>query len=302
MKAILIKGIIFAAMIGASDAAIAWFFKNGLYKYMGLDKTAKVLCIGHSHTMEDIDEEVLSAKLGVPVSKYALCGMNAIDRLAMLKHYFDEHQTKDQIIVYDVDHLLLNGQPGQSNAYRQLYPFMDNANIGSYVRDQAKTWEEFYAKKILRTTRYGDTTRNVALRGYLGIRAKAYSSRANIANIRRDILQDKEKYRIKIHRESIDALMEAIILCQQHKARIVLAFYPTMDLVNRLEPEKYAEILKIYEDIARKNPDVTFLNFNVSHDKDYGYFYDATHMNRDGQLMMTEELGNEIKKMLKSRN
>jgi hypothetical protein len=298
MKSFLFKGTIFALIIAASDTTIGWFLKKGLYDYMGLDRQAAVLCIGHSHTMEDIDDQLLATNLGVPVSKYSLCGVNTFDRLAMLKNYFDEHPHGIRLVVYDVDHLLLNGLPRQSTAYRQLYPFMDNPQMDDYLRNEAIVPGEYYARRILKTLRYTDATRNNALRGYLNKQTKALGIRANLDAIKKDMAKDAKKYKIEIHRESIAALQEAVECVKKYDARLILAFYPTMDIVNSIEPEKYNEVISIFEDLAKKNKNVTFINFNNRYQTEYRYFADSTHMNRDGQLAITKELGNQIAPML----
>lgn len=294
MIKLLTRGIVFLLVIGVSDSGIGWFLNNGLNAYMGLDKQTAVVCVGHSHTMAAIDDELLAKNLGVQVAKYALCGVNTFDRQAMLQHYFNEHPQGTRLIVYDVDHLLFNSEPKQSTAYRQLYPFMDNPQMGAYLREQAWSSSEYYARKILKTLRYSDATRNNAIRGHLAKKVQGWKSRANINAIKKDLVLNPEKYRIKMHQESINALIDTINLAERYNVRMLLVFLPTMDIVNSLEPEKYNKVIAVYEQLVRSHKNVTFINYNDKYASEYRLFYDSTHMNQDGQLLMTKELSSEI--------
>ena len=76
--------------------------QKGLERYVGLDRNATILCVGHSRTVLGIDDRQLERELGVSVAKYVLNGVNARDRLAMIRHYFVKYPKSVKVVVYDV--------------------------------------------------------------------------------------------------------------------------------------------------------------------------------------------------------
>ncbi len=87
----LIKSSVFLVILFLSDQIAGGFLRMGLDRYFGLDVPARILCVGHSHSVLGIDKIALEKELHTPVSKYARQGADASDRLAMIRHYLAVH-------------------------------------------------------------------------------------------------------------------------------------------------------------------------------------------------------------------
>jgi len=291
----LVKFLMLAGMILLTDRIAAFYLKDGLDKYFGLNREAEVLCIGHSHTVLGINASQLEQRLGVPVAKYAIAGAETMSRMAMLQQYFSEHTNSVNLVIYDVDANTFNSKAISFNAYKLFYPYMDNSEIDRYVRDNSGSWSEYATRRSLKLLRYNSPTaqktpslRNMAIGGHVA-KEKYYTDRLDITRVQKDIHNGK-KVTFNIDDESVRAFEETIKFVRARNVKIALVYIPTIDLLHDLDRRNYERIIGMFQQYADKDPGVMFLNFNPEYDHRYELFFDPTHLNRKGQLLVTDDL------------
>ena len=143
------------------DLSVFHVLWAGMDRYYGLNKPAKVLCVGYSHTVLGIDAERMETELDVPVAKYATAGANTLDRKWMVRHFLDR-QPSVSTVIYDVDPRLFD-----TASYTLFLPYIDDPAMAEYLRQEA-TWQEYLTARLIHTARFRDQTINIALRGLLG--------------------------------------------------------------------------------------------------------------------------------------
>ena len=81
----LTKLIILFVLVFIIDRFLAAFLKEGLSQYFGLNQSAEILSVGHSHSVLGIDKKSVENELGIIMAKYARSGANLRDRKAMIE-------------------------------------------------------------------------------------------------------------------------------------------------------------------------------------------------------------------------
>ena len=223
--------------------------------YYGLDKPARVLCVGHSHTVLGIDAERMEKELDMPVSKYATAGANTLDRLWMVRQ-FVERQPSVKIVVYDVDPRLFDSEGLSSASYTLFLPYIDDPAMTPYLRQEAP-WQEFVAARFIKTLRFRDQTINIALRGLLGRVENKKTSRMNIESVRGNLERERQR-KIRINPESLACFRETIEFLSERHIEILLVFLPVVDLLNQTDPAGLEAVTRIFKDITKKNPGGSF--------------------------------------------
>jgi hypothetical protein len=293
------KIIVLLVCVCAIDFAIDYYLKKGLNRHYGFDKAAKILCIGHSRSDHAIDKHRLEQALNVPVAKYAVAGMDTFDRLSMLRHYFGEHPFEVNVVVYDVDFYTFNGRtfaPGKKmNQYRQLFPFMDNEEIDRYVQTRS-LWSEYITRKYVKSLRYNDPK----------VMARAVISHFKSSQIPTDsfdvesfkknrTLENNNNDSLIIDPNNVKYFEETMRLIRSQHAKIVLFYLPMTDLeldkIDQGYREKVTTILRRY---AAENPDIVFIESSRKYEHSYKLFYDSLHLNRYGQVLVTDDLAREL--------
>jgi len=297
MKKFLVKLMIFAGLILLLDRGIAALLQRGLDRYYGLDKRAGVLCIGHSHTMLGIDGAKLEQGLGVPVAKYAVNGANAFDRLAMIRHYFAVRPDTVRLVVYDVDDHAFTGAGLSANSYRLLYPYLETPDIARHVRDNAGSWKEYAARRLLRLLRYNSVTLNLALRGTLRRYDNFKTGRVDIQALKNEISAGRRPP-VTIEQEMVEVFAETVRFVRSHHARLVLFSIPTVDQVNNMNRERHEQVMEIFRRYAEQDPGVIFLDYNPTFSQHYELFCDPIHLNRDGQRQVTDKAIHDLHRLL----
>ena len=276
------------------DYCASSILQKGLDRTYGLDRPAEILAIGHSHTQSGLDPVKLEHDLGVPVGMYATGGANTFDRLAMIRHYFSEHHGSVRTVVYDVDYLTFNSSGISSNSYRQFYPYMDNPEMNAYIKKNSGSWSEYTSRRFLRLLRFDNHTLNQSLRGILGYRKNYKTGRVDIAALRQRLASEKQPD-IKADPENVKCFEETVRFVRSQNARLVLVYIPTIDLVNNLDRKGHRQIIAMFNSYAAADPGVVFLDYNKKYEQRHDLFRDPTHLNRDGQVIVTTELIQDLK-------
>ncbi len=134
IRILVLKALLFALLFVCLDQVAGSIFRRGLDRYYTLDEPAGILCVGDSHTVLGLDRVRLERETGVKVAKFALEGANTLDRLALIRYYFNRHPDSVRVVVYDVSDHTFSSKGLSSNSYQLLFPFMDDPEVRKYVQ------------------------------------------------------------------------------------------------------------------------------------------------------------------------
>ncbi|MCU0473450.1 MAG: SGNH/GDSL hydrolase family protein [Bacteroidales bacterium] len=292
-----VRYIIFLFIFLLIDFCISEFLSSGLIKYYGLDKPSKVLLIGHSHTMLGLDKTLIEEEMHCNVSKYAMEGANVADRLAMIKHFLHQNGDSVKIITYDVDATFLTGMGLSINSYKLFYPFMDDPYIREYVKSEAKPEYDYYIKKWIRTSRFTDLNLNGSLRGHMRFYTNIKIGSIDTVAYKQRIAEN-DFVKITFDRNLQEEFEETLQLISERNVKMFLVLIPTIGILNRADPEKYSEAIKMIENYSKKYPNIYFINYNDEFEDQYDLFYDEIHLNPKGNKTITDKLVEDIKRIL----
>lgn len=292
MKDILLKAALLLILFATGDYLVFTTLKRGMDNYYGMDKEAKVLCVGHSHTVLGIDAERLEEELHVPVAKYATSGANTLDRYWMIRQFVEEHPTV-RYVTYDVDPRLFDSEGLSSASYTLFLPYIENEAINSYIKTET-TWQEYFSSTVVRTSRFRDQTINIALRGLLHKAENKKSTQVRIEDYAHYIEHERQR-KIRINPESVDRFKKTVAYLTEKGIAVYLVFLPVTDLLNSADPENQEKVVQIFRDMAAENVRVRFLDYNESFAHRYDLFYDLRHLNGAGNEIMTGLLAAQLK-------
>lgn len=300
MKTFLIKLIIFIALVFTIDRGLNFFLKEGMYRYFGLDKSAEVLLIGHSHTVLGIDKEIIEDKLNINVAKYARAGANLLDRKLMIQQYFKLYPSSAKIVIYDVNaHLFTKGGLSR-NSYQLFYPFMDMKVVNNYILEANPAWDELIIRNIFKTSRYSEMFIAQSMRGWLKKWTNFKKGTVDIERLKKEISSGLSR-KIEFYEKSISLFKETLELIKEEGATVVLAYIPTVDILNESEPLKYKQTIEFFEQIAKDDKNIYFFNYNEKFSHQHDLFFDPVHLNPKGQKIVTEKIIENIEPILRSK-
>jgi hypothetical protein len=294
----LAKYTLFIAIFLAGDRVLSSFLAGGLERGYGMDEPADVLCIGHSHTALGIDGPGLSERLGLRVAKFALNGANAADRLTMIRHYIETQPSKVRLIVYDVDAHTFTGQGLSLNSYALFYPFMDTPSVRDYVRSVAP-FSAYCMRRLIRLSRFDLNSCNASIRGWLRVDSNFKRGTLDLARLQKEI-QRGDVRPISFDQECIDCVEQTLDFIASKGIRCVLLYIPTVDVFNQAEPEEYEKAIAMLRSYADRYDTVTFLDYNVLFAHRHELFYDPIHLNSEGRAVVTQQLAQDLGRMLGS--
>ena len=297
LKRFLGKSLLLVVLFLTLDRLAGRIFLRGLEHYYGLDVPAQVLCVGHSHTVLGIDKVALEQALGVPVAKFALENANTTDRLLMVQHYFKCQPASVRAVVYDVDAHSFTSSGLSSSSYQLLFPFIDDPDIREYVRRNCASRTEYILRRLLCTPRYNELTLSFVFRGYLNKWSNFKFGHVNPEVLRQQIQQGRFR-RIDFDRDNLCQFARMVDFVTHHHTRLYLACIPTIDILNRAEPEKFQRSMSLFTSFASTNRDIIFLNYNPQFEARHELFFDPLHLNREGQREFTKQLVRDLEPSL----
>ena len=297
VRVFLLKSIFFLIVLFIGDRTLAYGLNRGLETYFGLDVPAQVLVVGHSHSVLGIDHLALDQRLGVTVAKYARQGANLRDRLTMIRHYLSVQPDSVRVIVYDVDAHTFNTAGLSANSYRLFFPFMTNELVREHIIEAGAAWDERLLRDLLHSSRYSEVTLALAARGLAGKWQNLKWGTLNVDRLRRQIA-DGDIRPIKFDPDAIALFEETLRTAEEHGIRVLLAYIPTVDILNEVDPENYQRAVATFESYAAATDFVTFVNFNPQYSHRHELFYDPIHLNAKGQSVVTKDLAEYIRSLL----
>ncbi len=274
------------------DFIIGTFLANGIKKYYGLGSKAELALVGHSHLMLGVDKDLLEDELGLSVSKYTREGVNVAERKLMVQQLLKE-SPEINTIVYGVDAWMFTGKGLSANSHTLFYPFLGDKAIDAYIK--ARTgFLEYWKHKVLKTTRYDEGLINSAIRGYLGNWSNFKEGVVDTVRLKREIKSKKFRH-IDNSQSNIKALRETIVELGKKNITVILLYVPTINFINKAEPELFQESIAIFEELDGRYEHVTFLDYNDFYAHDHCLFFDPIHMNPKGQQKVTKRLIRDLK-------
>lgn len=285
--------VIFLLVILVLDYFICALLDDGLRRYFGLDKPSQVVFVGHSRTILGIDEEFFGRQLGVKAAKFAVNGANTIDRAAMVR-YFLKKRPEVKMVVYDVEESSFTGEGLSSNSYRLFFPFIDDPDVAEYLKSQCKSADEFWLRKILRSSRYDEVTFALSMRGWFGVKENLKLQKFNPALAKRAVEKGQSRP-VAVDTRQYDVFLHTINFATNRGVKMVLVNMPSVDIINRTDPLKREDIRYLFRKLASENPNVVFFDYSRAFETRYDLFYDTIHMNAKGQQVLTEDLAQKIR-------
>lgn len=296
---LILRGSVFLVILLSLDRIIDCFLKHGLEKYYGLENPAKVLLIGHSHTVLGVDKKGLENDLGVQVAKFAVEGANTADRLQMIQHYIFVQSNSVKVVVYDVDAHTFTASGLSSSSFRLFLPFMESPGMSDYVRRGFGGSMEFWVRRFIHCSRYGDLLISLSVRGYLGNWSNLKRGQVDILSLRKEVELGRFR-RIEFNQEVVGQFETTLKFLRSRGIKVVLAYIPTLDIFNQAEPDLHKEVIDRFRRYADADSGIVFLDYNRDYESRHDYFFDHIHMNADGQRVVTLRLGKDLKPLLQA--
>lgn len=277
------------------DFGISTVLRSGIDNYFGLSQHADMLLIGHSHLMLSVDKQQMEQDLGIKISKYCREGSDVEDKYFMTKQFLDSPYSDSlKVLMYGVD--LFTFSPGglSSNSYLMFYPFLDNDDVDYMIRT-CSSESDYWLHKLIRTYRYNDSSiMNASIRGLMNDWSNKKAGQVDVAAYQKVVDEGQERH-ILMDQKLIDRFMETIEMATNRGIRVILVNTPTLDLLNRYEPEKFKEICDWYRDFASSQELVEYWDYNQEYASRYDLFYDKLHVNVLGQKVMNERITQDLK-------
>lgn len=289
----ILRALVFLAVMVGLDLAIGYALEDGLKHYFGMDGKVDVLCVGHSRTILGIDTEMLSRETGLKVSKYAVNGANTVDRDAMIRQFLGEHP-EVRLVIYDVEASTFSNDGLSSNSYRLFFPFLDNPEMNSYLRQQCRSRSDLLVRKFVRTARYDEVTFSLALRGTLGMNRNLKYGRFDEGSARRWLKKGKNRP-VKIDPKSYQAFRSTIDFLKSQEVPVLLVDMPTVRLLNQAEWPASKGVRDIFRGFGEQYDNVDYFDLSTDYQNEYGMFYDMIHLNAQGQKVVTARLAEKVK-------
>lgn len=291
-----IKGILLIIIIFfACDFAVERIMKHGVDEMYGLNQYADVLLIGHSHLMLATDKQQMEDDLGMKVSKYTREGVNVSDRKVMIQQFLDSgYGDSLKVVLYGVDLCTFTGEGLSANSYKLFYPFMDDAKIGRYIREQGSA-QDYWLHKLVRTTRYSDDAmKNGAARGWLHNWSNMKSGTIDIEAYKKQLAEGGERH-IEMNEELIAEFRETMDMLTSRGIKVALVNTPTLDLVNNYEPDRYQMVVDWFQQYADEQPLIEYWDFNPEYASRHELFFDRIHLNVQGQQVISPLITEKVK-------
>ena len=280
----LIQILTFLCLLWLADWGCFVLLNRGLDRYFGLDKSADVVMVGHSHLMLALDKEKLEQELGMTVAKYCREGVNVSDRRQMLSYLLSLPASKDtRLVIYGVDPFMFTGKGLSANSYKLFYPYMDAPIMDDYIKAQSEGLSDYWIHKLVRSSRYSDALINSAIRGWMN----------NWANYKRGTVTPAQinaatQREIAFESDLVEDFSTSIQQLTNAGIRVILLDTPVVDAIRRENPATCARVSDFLRQMDESEELVEYWDMNPEFSSRYELFYDAIHLNDVGQREVTK--------------
>lgn len=280
----LLQLVAFFSILWLVDWGCSALLNKGLNRYFGLDKSADIVMVGHSHLMLALDKETLEQELGVSVAKYCREGVNVSDRKQMLAYFLSLPVSRDtKLVIYGVDPFMFTGKGLSANSYKLFYPYMDSPVMDAYIKRHAESWSDYWIHKLVKSSRYSDALINSAIRGWMN----------NWSNYKRGSVTPAQinaatQREIAFEADLVEDFSASIQQLTNAGIRVILLDTPVVDAIRRENPEKCARVSDFLRKMDESSELVEYWDMNPEFSSRYELFYDAIHLNDVGQREVTK--------------
>lgn len=284
------------AILFIADYAGHRMLKYGLDKGMGLNEYSKVLIIGHSQLMMGLDKSMMEDALRCKVTKHTRTGVGIGVRMMMTDMYVDSKFSDSlKCVILAVDPFSFNDEGLSQNSYMLFYPWMDEPNVGDFIRMNTDG-VTFWGHKIFRLSRYSDDLIKQSFRGWKN------DDRNYKTAILTDDIYNKGKGKwerpIRFNRTLMQNLEETIRHITSKGVNVVLLQSPSYYRLTEEQQDKYEKINAYFHSLAMASPLVKFIDYDKLYNHHANLFFDPLHLNVEGQKLMTNRLINDIKNLV----
>lgn len=294
MRKKIISILLFIILFLSVDWVISLLLNKGIDNYFGLSQHSQVLLIGHSHLMLATNKENLEKGIGKKISKYCREGVNVQDRYVMIKQYLESPFSDSlQYVFYGVDQFMFTSAGLSKNSYKLFYPFMDSEAMNQYIKDNAKDEYDYWAHKIIRSTRYSDALINSAIRGLRNDWSNYKSGELDVTVLQKEIFKGKQR-KINFEKDLMDVFEKTMQLLIERNIRVILVNSPIAQPLNEYEPEAYKQAISYFKE-KTNNRLIEYWDYNPEYSNQYNLFFDPIHLNPIGQKVITDQIIQDFK-------
>lgn len=266
------------------------------------DVNADLLIMGSSRAWRQVDPSILDEELGLNSYNLGIDGYHIPMQIGKFKVYETYNKTPNKMI-YIVDHFSFDQREDLFNK-NQFLPYVKDSLLQSYMkRYSGFGWEHynipFYQYSGSKEVSFAGLAEYFNLKDFNGTKYKGYQSQDILwetgfdLELKNNPKGKRAKYLPQVIRE-FDQFVSSI---KNEGIDMTLVYAPEY-----FEFQKYTtnrdSIVNLYEFIANKHqiPFIDYSDHELCDSKDY--FYNPTHLNRDGAEKFTSDLANRLKEQL----
>ncbi|MEM6324320.1 MAG: SGNH/GDSL hydrolase family protein [Pseudomonadota bacterium] len=293
IRNLLLGALIFLAVDRGGDAALRF----GLDRYFGLDTPGALLLVGHSHVVLGVSEPQLETALGREVAKYARAGAALEDRILAVSHYLERQPEGPVAVIFGVDGHIFAPRGLSANSYRLFYPYLGTPAVAAFIKARALSTTEVPVRRLSRLARYNDVLLNAARRGLTGNTQSAITGQFDPdVLVARAALGDVRP--LAIDQGQVATFERFLSDMAARDIPVILAFIPTTDTWNALQPDIFADVLDRLQSYGATQRGVAFVSLLDEFAHDHTLFADPIHLNVAGQRRVTARLADALAPLL----
>jgi hypothetical protein len=309
MKKLLRNSILFIIPAIAFMYLADYFFTNQLrkarYDEFGIWNDifdgkidSDVAVYGSSRAMVHMDTEILRDSLGANAYNMGVNGHNFW--ITYLRHLeYLKYNRQPRMIIQSIDVFTLTKRPDLFNP-DQFLPYMRGNDL---MKDFISSYKgfgkyDYYLPLIRYTGQYKtilDIFKNMVKPGSVkGERIRGYSPQDQAWNDDMDVAFQKfDNFRVDFDTASVVLFDRFLQECKDKNIEVVLVYTPEF-IEGQDFVKNRTEILNKFKEFAEKY-NLRYFDYSndpISHNRDY--FYNASHLNREGASVFTRKLSSDI--------
>jgi len=291
------KVLLFFILFFLIDFGISKLLVVGLNKYFGLNTKTEILINGSSMSLAGFNKSDIEAVTHKNVSFYSRNGVSLEDRNAMLNHYFNSSKQKTKIAILEVNPLIFSKKFTAANVHLLFLPFMDDPSMDEFIKSKT-SFEDYWVRKLIRTSRFNTDLISLAFRGYLG----SYENKKDQfldENALEGLKGEVNTVSVELNQEKFTLFQNTLDLVQQKAEYTILVNMPIFSAKKEtFKDVEYNGYVDAISNFVKTKENIYFLDLNQSKlINNPTYFSDPLHLNSKGQKEVTRILTNFLKEV-----
>ncbi len=272
---------------------------NSIY---GERTNVDIAIYGSSRAWVHINPEIISEATGRSTYNYGMDGHNFW--LQYLRHVeLLKHQSTPKVIIHSLDVFTLQKVKGLYGMDQFLPYMLWNTNMREYTSSYEgyHLWDyyiplvRYYGKRTLLTKSLKSFIKKTPYKPYRnnGYRAMDVSWNEDFKKAKEQI----KEYKIRLDSASVSLFEGYLQQCKQQKIEVVLVYTPEY-----IEGQGFIAnrqgLIKYYDSIAHQFgiPFIDYSKDSICYNKQY--FYNATHLNQTGSMLLSQKLADTLSKVI----